>query len=138
MYSRPCSSHTRQPDEWVIRLGRSGSEEPKIVSGRLLPVDVYPGMCSVTVPHAQKSAELERSESRRVLPVAPQPDPSSPAAPDQLAGSAQPIGEHLIDQQVEANLHTRPEVTPVRRSNGDREKVSRLCGGPAAGNLIGR
>src|SRR6185503_16009728 len=138
MYSRPCSSHTRQPDERVIRLGRSGSEEPKIVSGRLLPVEVYPGMCSVTVPHAQKSAELQGSESRRILPIAPQPNPSSPAAPDQLAGSAQPIGKHLIDQQVEADLLTRPQVTPVGRGNGDREKVSCCCGGPAAGNLTGR
>src|SRR6185503_10508297 len=138
MYSRPCSSHTRQPDERVIRLGRSGSGEPKIVSGRLLPVEVNPGMCSVTVPHALKSAELERSKPRRFLPVASQPNPSSTTTPDQLAGSAKPIGEHLIDQQVEADLLTRPEVTPVRRSNGHSEKVPCFGGGPAAGNLIGR
>src|SRR6476620_11050195 len=138
MYSRPCSSHTRQPDERVIRVGRSGSDEPKMVSGRLLPVEVNPGMCSVTVPHALKSAELERSKPRRILPVAPQPNPTSATAPDQLAGSAKPIGEHLIDQQVEADLLTGPEVAPVRRSNGDRKKVPCFCGRPAAGNLIGR
>src|SRR3954447_14622519 len=124
MYSRPCSSHTRQPDERVIRLGRSGSGEPKNVSGRLLPVEVNPGMCSVTVPRALKSAELERSKSRRILPVASEPNPSSATTPDQLAGPSKSIGEHLIDQQVEADLLTRPELAPVRRSNRYGDKVS--------------
>src|SRR5215217_6294757 len=137
MYSRPCSSQTRQPDERVIRLGRSGSGDPKTVSGRLLPVEVNPGMCSVMVPRALKSAELERSKPRRILPIAPQPNPSSTTTPDQLAGSSQTVGEHLIDQQVEPDLLTRPELTPVRRSEGHGETVPGICAGPAADNLIG-
>ena len=67
-------------------------------------------MCSVTVPHALKSAELERPEPRRILPVAPEPNPTSATAPDQLAGSPKPIREHLVDQQVEADLLAGPEV----------------------------
>src|SRR5881409_515613 len=37
-YSRPSSSHTRQPDARVMRAG-----VPNNASGRLLPVDVKPG-----------------------------------------------------------------------------------------------
>src|SRR5215204_3825031 len=138
MYSRPCSSQTRQPDERVIRLGRSGSWDPKSVSGRLLPVEVNPGMCSVMVPRALKSAELERSKPRSILPIAPEPNPSSTTTPDQLAGSSKAVGEHLIDQQVEPDLLTGPELAPIRRSDGYGEKVPGIRSGPASGNLFGR
>ena len=103
--------------------GQIGIVGPKNCLGRLLPVEVNPGMCSVTVPRALKSAELERSKPRRILPIAPEPNPSSATTPDQLAGSSKTVGKHLIDQQVEPDLLTRPEPTPVRRSDGYSEKV---------------
>src|SRR6476646_1148204 len=122
MYSRPWSSQTVHPDERVIRDGRLGSCEPKSVSGRLLPVEVKPAMCSVTV--APISTKCQKPEPLGILPITSQPDPSTPSTPNPLPHPASTIRQHAVDQEIEFDRIARMGDRPARRSDGKRHGVT--------------
>src|SRR6478672_9049363 len=115
MYSRPWSSQARQPEERVIREGRVGSCVPKRLSGRLLPVEVKPAICSVTL--APILAECQKPEPFGILAIASQPDPSTSSTPHQLPHSAAAIGQHSVDQEIEFGLITSIGNSPAGRGD---------------------
>src|SRR5689334_9026464 len=122
MYSRPWASQTRQPDERVIREGRLGSCEPNRLSGRLLPVEVKPAICSVTL--APILTECQQPESFGILAIASQPDPSTSSTPYQLPHSAAAIGQHSVDQEIEFGLIASIGNSPAGRGEGKRDGVA--------------
>src|SRR5688572_13542909 len=106
-----------QPEDRVIRAGSSGSCVPNRISGRLLPVEVNPAMWSVKYA----STQFHGPEPFRVLPIAPEPDPATAPGPYQLTSSPHAVRQHLIDQQIEADLLARTKRPPASRCDRHRK-----------------
>src|SRR4051812_48849896 len=80
-------------------------------------------------------AQLEDPKPSGVLPVAPEPAPAAAAAPYQLTRPPEPVGEHVIDQQIETDLVTRPKRSPIGRRNGQGHAVARVGRLPGSPHL---
>src|SRR2546426_3308816 len=76
------------------------------------------------------SDELQDPEPIRVLPVAPQPDPSVAAAPHELPRAPHAAREHLVDDQVEADAAADVRATPLGRRDRRRDAIPRVGAAP--------
>src|SRR2546423_4838583 len=75
------------------------------------------------------SNQLQDAESSWILPVTPQPHPASASAPHELSDAARATWQHLVDDQVEAQLAPCVRVNARRPRNRDGDTIS---GGGAA------
>src|SRR2546423_9157679 len=75
------------------------------------------------------SNKLQDAESSWILPVPPQPHPAAASAPHELSDAARATRQHLVDDQVEAQLAPCVRVNARRPRNRDGDTIP---GGSAA------
>src|SRR6267378_6451834 len=79
---------------------------------------------------AFSSDQLQNAQPLRILPVAPQPDPSVAAAPHELPRAPHAAREHLVDDQVEADAAADVRATPLGRRDRRRDAIPRVGAAP--------
>src|SRR5437879_6094706 len=88
------------------------------------------GSWSTTTTLIASSHQLQHPEPLRILPVAPQPDPSVAAAPHELSRAPHTAREHLVDDQVEADAAADVRATPLGRRDRRRDAIPRVGAAP--------
>src|SRR5258708_39044791 len=104
------------------------------------------GSCSTTTTltgrsrrsRGRSSDELQDAYPLGVLSIAAQPDPAIAPAPDELSRASHAVGEHLVNQQVEADLGSDVRAVLGGPADGEGHAISSAGAAPGAPHRVGR